>query len=494
MIEFSIYEARTFYSGPEQELEKMYECLRVKDKSAYFRARLILRKMGFYGRPDENATEEEKAKYEKIVEQSKWIKFYDKRSRSFGSGLLRTVKDHLRNSGIDYISTDHRNKRPKFGDADVRYAFERSVEARSEQREAFRTALFKGSGILHLATNAGKTEIAAMIISAWSLKMGRMPRTLFLIHRKGLAEQTKQRFEKHLGVEVARIGGGQRKLHRITVATTQTAASLIDSHSAAFLEYLSKCDLVFVDELHINKAKQVIKVLNHCRARMRFGLSGTISKDPAKMMRYIGTIGPVISEVRNKELVEKGRSAKPKIRMVRVETDEVDGSFGESYRNAIVNNRYRNKKVVKEAFRYVDKDYRTLITVARIKHGKLLRDRIQRKSDVPVEYMDGSTPLQVRERYKKQFAKGKLPILIASPIFDVGEDLPEIDAWVNAAGGKGWELVLQRLGRTLRKKEGENRVRITDFLDQHNDYMLKHSLARLKYYIDEEIADIKIIR
>jgi superfamily II DNA or RNA helicase len=493
MIRLKIYEARTFYSGPDDELETMFEVLRIKDKNSKFRQRAILQRMGYLYMKKDEMSDGQIERKEKIEEATEWIKFYDARRKSFGTGLLSRVRDHLKECGIHYERDDRRSKRIEFTDSDVRYTFQDKVETREEQTEAFREALHKGSGILHLATNAGKTEIAAMIISAWKLKKGKWPRTLFLIHRKGLARQTADRFEKHLGEKVACFGGsGEKRLRRITVSTTQTAHNLVEDNSENFLDFLQKCDLVFVDELHQNKAGSVVQVLNECRARMRFGLSGTISKEPHKIMHYIGTIGPVISELRNKALVDLGRSAKPIMRMVKVETDEVDGNFGDSYRYAIVENRFRNSLVRKEAFRYVDKDLRTMITVSRIDHGRALRDRISREVDFPVEFIHGATPLYARQEIKRKFEKGKIPILIASSIMDVGEDLPAIDAWVNAAGGKGWELVLQRLGRTLRRKEGENQVRISDFLDYHNHYMMSHSIKRLEYYINEKIAKIKI--
>lgn len=497
MIKLTVREARTFYEGPDSELDVMYECLRVKDKHSYWRARFILKKLGLLSVPKEADPDPERvAKYEKIVTAAQWIKFYNKRNDSFATGLLKTVKKWLDEKDILYKVINKRRPKLEFDESDVKFNFKSKVEERQEQLAVLRLALNKGCGILHCAPNFGKTEVACAIIAAWFKKTGKMPRTIFIIHRRGLAEQTKKRFEKHLGVKVAMIGGGKKKkLRRITVTTTQTGSRLIKKKSATFKDFLSKCDIMFLDELHVNKANQATKVADNCRARMRFGLSGTIDKaNSTKMMHFTGLTGPIIAEVRNKELVERGRSAKPLIKMVEIDTAIVVGeNFPDSYRRAIVKNRFRNERVCREALNYVKKNYRTLITVARIRHGKILQEMLEGMVDIPVEFIKGSTPSSVRWKVKKKFANHKIPILIASPIFDVGEDLPEIDAWVNAAGGKGWELVLQRLGRTMRKKSGENVVRITDFVDKHNKYMMKHSIKRLQHYTGENVGVVRIV-
>lgn len=324
----------------------------------------------------------------------------------------------------------------------------------------------------------------------------RVGRILYLVHRIGLVLQAFDTFRKLLDIPVYMMGAGKKEIpdDGVLVATVQTASRLLDS--SKFMDFLENCDIVFVDEFHINQARQATKIMERCQAPMRFGLSGTINKDnKIKMMHYVGMTGPIITEVRNKELVELGRSAKPVIRFREVEAEEIPkkAKYGVGYRLGIVKNKTRNRLVVKEVLRYLNKDYKTLVTVARISHGLRLKNRLEKKMDLRVEFLSGSSPMEVRKRVIKQFEKGKVGVLIASPIFDTGVDIPSIQAWVNAAGGQGWELVLQRLGRVLRKKKGDNRVFISDFIDKHNWYLMKHSLARLKHYHAEKIADISIV-
>lgn len=323
----------------------------------------------------------------------------------------------------------------------------------------------------------------------------RSTRVLYLVHRISLAAQAYRMFKRLLDLPVCVIGGGVKKVPKrgIIIATVQTASNILPSQT--FRKFLEKCDILFFDELHVNKATQASKIAKFCQAPMRFGLSGTIDeKSKVKMMHYIGLTGPVLAEIRNKELVEKGRSAKPYIRFIEVPCEEYP-TYAESYRGAIVRNSRRNRTAVKEVLCYLEKGLKVLVTVVRIKHGLKLLHKLEQATDLKSEFLSGSTPLPVRERMINDFKRGRVPILVVSDVFSVGMDVPDIQAWVNCAAGQGMELVLQRLGRTLRAKvRGPNRIFVTDFIDKGNKYLFKHSVKRLKLYEREDMADIKIIR
>lgn len=491
MIELSVREARVYFSGQESDLAGMFKALRLKDKNAFWKAKFLIRKLTGYGMSEEERTE----KIAKIKESAKWIRFYDRRTDSFPTGLLPRVIRRLDKRHVRYEIEDLRRPLPKGLDDNVKFHFRDKVEERPEQIEALRKALKRGSGLLHAAPNFGKTEIACAIVGVFRKKIGRLPNTIFLVHRASLAIQTAERFRKHLGLRVHVIGGGKgKKFGGVTIATVQTASRMV-KYSTAFKDWLSKTDIVFVDEFHVNKAKQVQAVMDRCRARMRFGLSGTIDRtSKEKLLRYVGMTGPIVAEISNRELIALGRSAQPHIRLVEVPgwEDTVDGSYGTAYRECIVKDKKRNKLVRREAIRYADKDMQVLVTVSRIRHGLILRDMFESR-DIRCEFMSGSTPMFIRKKILDSFKGRRFPVLIASPIFDTGMDVPEIQAWVNAAGGKGWELVVQRLGRTLRRKKERNVVFITDFLDRRSPYLAKHSLLRWDYY-KEEGAKIKIVR
>jgi superfamily II DNA or RNA helicase len=496
VITLDVYDARTFFDGPEPQLEIMFEALRVKDKNSFWKAKGTIRAMAMRGAFEGMDEEEKDAEIAKIEEEAQWAKFYDRRTDSFGSGLFKRVRKHLKFQHIKCEVLDHRKKIRTTGEGVRRLRFVDKVDTRPEQISAIREALSRGRGILHCATNFGKTEVACAICSEYHYQRKELPRVLLLIHRKQLAVQTMKRFQQHLGesIPVTMLGAGKKDVpdKGILIAMPQTATKMLKR--AALRRFNERCNILFIDEFHVNKAWQISRIVAQCAAPMRFGLSGTIDKEnKIKWMHYKGMTGPIIAETRNKELVDLGRSAKPIIRMVEVHAKKLEGNYASDYRMGVVRNRVRNRLVIDETIRYVEKNYRTLVTVSRIAHGKFLKRELEQAVDVPIAFISGGTPLWEREKTVQRFERGKIPVLIASPIFDVGMDVPAIEAWNNAAGGKGWELVLQRLGRVLRKKKGRNEIYVTDYVDMHSKHLFEHSLLRLKYYEKEKIAKIKVV-
>ena len=85
----------------------------------------------------------------------------------------------------------------------------------------------------------------------------------------------------------------------------------------------------------------------------------------------------------------------------------------------------------------------------------------------------------------EDFRSGKYQVLIASPVLDEGIDLPEIEALVILSGGKSLIKIIQRLGRALRPKPGENEVFVVDFYDKHHPWLTSHSKKRYGEYTEE---------
>ena len=74
--------------------------------------------------------------------------------------------------------------------------------------------------------------------------------------------------------------------------------------------------------------------------------------------------------------------------------------------------------------------------------------------------------------------------MIASPIFDEGVDLPEINSLIIAPGGKSEWKTIQKIGRGLRKKASNKPLIVYDFIDASR-FLKKHSRARMKIYEKE---------
>jgi len=90
---------------------------------------------------------------------------------------------------------------------------------------------------------------------------------------------------------------------------------------------------------------------------------------------------------------------------------------------------------------------------------------------------------------------GTEKVLISSSILDEGVDISGIDTLVLGAGGKSLRQTLQRVGRGLRKKKtGENKVDVYDFMDYTNKFLKNHSDERKKIYLNEgfEVKEVSL--
>ena len=463
----------------------MFHCLRVKNPNAYWQAKRQLKIAAYtYWRTKRKKDRLTTRKREKILAKAKYVRFYNRRNDSFRTGLLPLVLAYLKRKGIKFQIADRRHKAHCNNPAKLKkFHFKEPVEHRPEQIKTVQTALSEKRGILACTVNFGKTLTAAAIIAECSEKV----RAIYIVHRIGLAQQTGDMLRKLLPNRITVLGAGNKEFSGkgICVTTVQTAVHLLEE-SPEFRRFLEKTDVMFVDEIHVNSAAQVCKVSDECAAPMRFGLSGTVDeKNKLKMMHYQGITGPVIARVKNIDLISAGHSARPEIQFWEVRSVPIprESGWGAAYLRGVVHCPERNSLIVKRTLRAVAKDLTVMISVSRISHGVILKDLLQQATEFKVEFLRGETPVSVRQTVLQRFVKGKVPILILSPIGDVGLDLPGgIGAWINAAGSKGYELVLQRFGRALRKNKYGNKVQVVDFVDLHNPYLLKHSLARIGHY------------
>ena len=88
-------------------------------------------------------------------------------------------------------------------------------------------------------------------------------------------------------------------------------------------------------------------------------------------------------------------------------------------------------------------------------------------------------------------------LMIGSPIFREGVDIPQLDALVIGGGGLSDSMVLQEVGRSLRRRPDKPTVFIYDVLDGPSkdslDYLTKHTLARMALYKKEGFSQEKYV-
>jgi superfamily II DNA or RNA helicase len=281
---------------------------------------------------------------------------------------------------------------------------------------------------------------------------------------------------------------------------------------------LATFEVVIFDEAHLMSSTTWFEIATLCdNAYVRVALSGTLStRDAFKDSRIESMTGPVVPVVTAGELIEKGVLAKPYIYMVRFTSSDSYPSYkkvrdviapgwrenrrllsnrgsdlyGYAYAQGITNNDTRNATGVMLAKQAALKGSRVLMLCQRVEHGSALC-RFAQSVGVPnTIWLWGEGSTETRQDGIAQFRSAKDgALLIASTIFDIGVDIPEIDTLILMGAGKSPIKTIQRIGRALRPRPDKTSVNIYDFMDgrtlkEPKDYLGTHAALRRQEYVD----------
>lgn len=414
---------------------------------------------------------------------------YNLRTGSFPTGLITLVKTTLENNDTRVTVVDHREEPdPKgrtFELANVK------MEGKFDyQLEACKTAIQHKQGIIRIATNGGKSTVCAGVVQYLKLK------TLIIVPSRELLYQFRKSLQGRLGVgdkEVGIIGDGNWEPGTwATIAIVDTLESRIDQEECQ--EFLKTIQVLFFDEAHRLGSETWYTVSTLCPAFYRFGMSGTpLDRSDGADLRLIAATGDVIVNIPNKFLVDRGVSARAQIIFDSITDPVLDRKkkfqYQTVYKQCVTANPALLKKVVEWAKIFHAKGLGLLILVEEIEHGKAIDEALWTDTDgqfIPHQFIHGSEDTETRSSALKDFAEGRLPVLISSRILDEGVDVPTIDAMILAGSRKSKIKTLQRLGRGLR---GEKLI-LVEFANYCHKHLVEHSLQRLNDYRAEECFDI----
>lgn len=431
-----------------------------------------------------------------------------KKNLHFPTGLLSRAVSFFRKNNISFKRIDIRSKVEK----NNRYSMSKEFESRDYQQgiinKAVGTKEKRGidRGIIKAATGSGKSSIACAIIAG----IGVSP-SIFYVPSIDLLKQAKDeiaRFVHQNGipVEVGMVGGGQKEIKDITVMTIQTAVRAL---GGVWVKYddedITKDDtdisdikeniknliktskLMIADEVQ-HWAAETCQIISDASVscQYKYGMSATPTRDKGDDILIEGCFGRTIVDISASFLIVKGYLVRPTIYFSKI--SNLRGlkktSYANIYKQAIVENEYRNNQIVQMATRFKDSGRKILILVKQISHGKLL-EKLMPDSI----FLYGSTSKKKREEHLDLMREEKPRITIASVIFDEGIDCKPLDTLILAGGGKSATRALQRIGRILRPYKGKENAIAVDFMDNCK-YMLSHSKKRAKMYKSEKEFEI----
>jgi len=331
-------------------------------------------------------------------------------------------------------------------------------------------------GIIEGATGFGKT---LTFLTLCKMIPGRI---LIIFPGKQLVFQTKKVATDYRVPNVGLVSGESVLIgKRIMLCNYQSLEKL-----EAYDDF-STFNTVIVDEMHTAKAATTYNVLQRLPSSIRLGFSATafkIDKDDESLLdnaRNKANFGEMIYTKPEHELIAEGFLSQLNINIIPI-TEPQDSSVinhMEAIDKLLVNNMYRNK-IIKDLAEETDDI--TLIMVSRREHGEILSNMIK-----DCKYVHGETPMQDRERLRKELNLGKIKRCVNTSVWFTGIDLPNLKRLIICGSGKSFYQTIQRIGRGLRKTKTKLEVEVYDFDDQTNQSFLKKwSDKRIKYYLHKQ--------
>ena len=357
-----------------------------------------------------------------------------------------------------------------------------------------------GRYTMESATSSGKSMMA-YLITRYNRTVNKLNHQLFVVPTKSLVVQLKENFLEYSHDDNTFDASGlvqtvyeNKEVEKPVMVSTWQSLHRLDK------SYFSCFDYLFVDECHTADAKKLTKISNYCvNAMNRIGATGTLKDDVTSEMLVQSLFGYIINIIGSKELIDKGHATKLYINMVSLHyPEDVKIAYQEYIKDA--KNKYQKEiEFIIDSHersswlcRFIDQlEGNTLVLFDR-KDTHLYEDMEILKSftDKEVHAISGSVKVKDRNYIKECLETKNDQVLYATfGTFQLGESVDNLHNLVVAHSTKSNVRIIQSIGRMMRMHENKmfsNIYDIVDILDPDEfNYVLGHSLPRLKYYIKE---------
>ena len=334
------------------------------------------------------------------------------------------------------------------------------MELRDYQVEIINNFLENPQCIQEIATGAGKTVITAALSNA----VAPYGRTIVIVPNKSLVTQTEKDYinmEQDVGV----FFGDRKEFGRQhTICTWQSLNVLLKNTKSGvgdctIQEFLEDVVCVIVDEVHMVKADALKTLLTGVMSRipLRWGLTGTIPKEPFEFQALKCSLGPVIGRLSASELQDRGVLAQCHVNVVQL-VDHAEFTNYQSELKFLLEEPDRLKTIA-QLIAQVNATGNTLVLVDRVAGGHALVDLL---GDQAV-FVSGATKAKARQDEYDEVATSTGKIIVATyGVAAVGINLPRIFNLVLVEPGKSFVRVIQSIGRGIRKAEDKDHVQIWD--------------------------------
>ena len=380
-------------------------------------------------------------------------------------GLYALLSDLVDSAGSTLRIDDNR----AVGD---RHEFTCTTPLRTEQTAGVRRIVEEDTTVLIAPPGTGKTVIACAAIAS------RATSTLILVDRKALADQWRDRLQKHLGFKCGQIGGGRTKTTGIVdVALLPTLA-----RRASVEDITANYGFVIVDECHHVAASAFFNVLNRIPAKYWLGLTATPERrDGLEDLIYhqLGSHHITVESPLAGQLPSTDAdllTPHPVLHLHPTQcryTGDADpsapGGMAQIYR-ALISDEARLDQIITDVISACDQGANTLVLTTWIDHLNAIADRL-RATGKTVMVLSGQVKARERREITEQLARHTAraePLLIVGTSSFIGEgfDCPALDTLFLAAPITFKNRLVQYIGRVTRPSPSKTTATVHDYHDE----------------------------
>lgn len=355
------------------------------------------------------------------------------------------------------------------------------IMLRDYQVDAINRFLENPQALQEIATGAGKT-ITTATLSHMCEQFGR---TITIVPNKSLVEQTEEDFI-NVGLDVGVYYGDRKDLYKTHTICTWQSLNILDKKTKAseadlitLAEFLDNVKCVIVDEVHMAKADVLRNLLtqNLCNAPIRWGLTGTIPKDPSEAECIFASIGPVIGGITAHALQEMGVLSNCHVNVVQLLDIPEFKAYQEELKYLVTDE--DRMRYISNLIRKISLTGNTLVLVNRIDTGKFIINEIEDSV-----FISGAVKTTDRKAEYDDVKTMDNKVIIATyGVAAVGINVPRIFNMVLLEPGKSFVRVIQSIGRGIRKAQDKDFVQIWDITSTCK-FAKRHLTARKKFYKD----------
>ena len=269
----------------------------------------------------------------------------------------------------------------------------------------------------------GKTVIASAIVHDATVSG---MRSMFMVHRRELVHQANRKLFQH-GIDAGIIAAGFSPGPQVPVQVASIATLHARAIRTSTIE-LPPADLIIVDEAHHAPARTWRRLLAAYPSATIIGLTGTPCRGDG---RGLGNLFEELIEVATVSELIAGKFLVPTrvYAPVRPDLSGIRIDRGD-YNEGQLANRMNTAPLVGDIVEHWHKlgeGRRTVVFAVNVAHSVHLRDEF-RRSGVLAEHIDGSTPVEERDRILASLAAGKIEIVTNCQVLTEGWDCPKSPA------------------------------------------------------------------